>query len=520
MARPRFSPLAVAALACAACVGAAAGGEAPHWGCVDVHNQCQEWSFKGECERNPGYMRDSCGYSCGFCRRAATVAVAVDESGGSSAVEGASDALSGVFEDAAGQWKGVVRNPIAAMRATDQGGVEVVIQHEYPEIGAVDVLWESDGRTRDRTGGTFLLRLEPRSARAVSTFEGHVFRLTPAGDASQTWTSFMVMPNRPTFSLDANSVSRYASTEDCADTHPSCEGRAARGECTNAPGWMVMKCSRSCESCHLRDPAIRCPRSRLNVRQVPGLEAGGVEDLFSNLRARWPQFNVTIHSRPGGGAEGEDVADGPWVATFDDFVSEAEGEQILGTVATQFSRSTDQGATDKYGEQQKVVSTSRTSENAWCTGACESHPATRAVMERIQDVTGVPIENYESFQVLRYTHGQQYRAHHDMSGGDNQLPCGPRIYTFFLYLSDVEEGGETEFPVVKKPSGETVKVKPKRGSALLWPSVTNDDPTRQDPRTRHAALPVVKGVKFAANAWIHMFDYAEPNIWGCTGSFD
>ena len=40
------------------------------------------------------------------------------------------------------------------------------------------------------------------------------------------------------------------------------------------------------------------------------------------------------------------------------------------------------------------------------------------------------------------------------------------------------------------------------------------------PKTRHAALPVVEGTKFAANAWIHMFDYNEPNIWGCTGAFD
>ena len=50
-------------------------------------------------------------------------------------------------------------------------------------------------------------------------------------------------------------------------------------------------------------------------------------------------------------------------------------------------------------------------------------------------------------------------------------------------------------------------------------SVLDSDPTKQDPRTHHQALPVVTGVKFAANAWIHLYDYKMPNLWGCTGAF-
>ena len=36
-----------------------------------------------------------------------------------------------------------------------------------------------------------------------------------------------------------------------------------------------------------------------------------------------------------------------------------------------------------------------------------------------------------------------------------QALCGPRVYTFFLYLSDVEEGGGTRFPHIKGDDGET-----------------------------------------------------------------
>lgn len=28
------------------------------------------------------------------------------------------------------------------------------------------------------------------------------------------------------------------------------------------------------------------------------------------------------------------------------------------------------------------------------------------------------------------------------------------------------------------------------------------------------------GRKYAANSWIHLFDYMRPNLWGCTGVFD
>ncbi|RYH18250.1 2OG-Fe(II) oxygenase [archaeon] len=95
-----------------------------------------------------------------------------------------------------------------------------------------------------------------------------------------------------------------------------------------------------------------------------------------------------------------------------------------------------------------------------------------------------------------------------------RLACGPRILTFFLYLSDVEEGGETSFPNLN------IKVKPARGKAILWPSVTNTNLLVQDSRTNHAALPVVKGVKYAANSWIHLYDFQQSNLWGCTGAFD
>lgn len=66
--------------------------------------------------------------------------------------------------------------------------------------------------------------------------------------------------------------------------------------------------------------------------------------------------------------------------------------------------------------------------------------------------------------------------------------------TVFLYLNTVEEGGGTEFP------DYDITVQPKRGRALIWPSVKDEAPDEDDPRTMHQALPVIKGVKYGANA--------------------
>ena len=76
-------------------------------------------------------------------------------------------------------------------------------------------------------------------------------------------------------------------------------------------------------------------------------------------------------------------------------------------------------------------------------------------------------------------------------------------------MNDVEEGGETRFDDLD------LKVAPKLGRALLWPSVRNENPLAFEPKTHHEALPVIRGVKYGANAWLHLRDVAGPTEYGC-----
>jgi len=300
--------------------------------------------------------------------------------------------------------------------------------------------------------------------------------------------------------------------KECIDRYEKeCPLFASKGDCTNFPGWMTVYCPKSCNNCHLRDPKVRCSHEALNTTTNPAFQYGELTNMFNGLTSRFREkYNVQIHLKD------------PFIATFDNFINDQEIEALINSIR-KWERSTDQGQMNEYGEQGRLLSTGRTSSNGWCDFDCDKNPLVQGVYQRIEDITLVPKTNYESFQVLKYEKGQQYNVHHDMSEEDNKLICGPRILTFFIYLSDVEEGGETEFPSLN------IKIKPKKGKALLWPSVldnellvTNDGILhyQQDGRTIHAARPVIKGVKYAANAWIHSHDYMIANRWGCTGTFD
>ena len=58
----------------------------------------------------------------------------------------------------------------------------------------------------------------------------------------------------------------------------------------------------------------------------------------------------------------------------------------------------------------------------------------------------MPVSHQEDIQVLRYTKGQKYGAHYDSAYDSQQTGPHKRVATFLMYLSDVDEGGETAFP--------------------------------------------------------------------------
>lgn len=129
------------------------------------------------------------------------------------------------------------------------------------------------------------------------------------------------------------------------------------------------------------------------------------------------------------------------------------------------------------------------------------------------------VENGEGLQVLHYEVGQKYEPHHDYFSDDyNVKRGGNRIATVLMYLSDVEEGGETVFPAAKgnvsdvpwwnelsQCGKEGLSVLPKKRDALLFWSARPD--ATLDPSSLHGGCPVIKGNKWSSTKWFHFNEY-------------
>jgi len=203
----------------------------------------------------------------------------------------------------------------------------------------------------------------------------------------------------------------------------------------------------------------------------------------------------------------------PPIYLFPNFLSDDECELLVGHARDQgLERSTTTGKMGKDGRFHRPTHESRTSNNAWCFGKCFSDTEVHKIENKIAHVVSRPRRNMEHFQLLHYEVGQEYQVHHDFIYDQSQLkPQGARQFTFFLYLNDVLEGGETHFPKLD------LKVKPQKGAALLWPNVQYSRNDRSNDLTQHAALPVLEGHKFAANKWVHEGDFLQMWEKGASG---
>jgi hypothetical protein len=135
----------------------------------------------------------------------------------------------------------------------------------------------------------------------------------------------------------------------------------------------------------------------------------------------------------------------PRILIVDDFLSSDETDHMVKVQGRRFG-STAVVTTDGGAE---VLPNTVTSKIGYYP---EGDQIVKRVNKRISDLSFIPIPWGEPLHAIHYDPGQYFRGHLDVHAAPGR-PTSSRVATCFIYMSDVESGGETYFPMAKKADG-------------------------------------------------------------------
>lgn len=176
----------------------------------------------------------------------------------------------------------------------------------------------------------------------------------------------------------------------------------------------------------------------------------------------------------------------PKMSVIPNFLSEAECDYLISLVEGNWfpslvgQQSNKDPATGEIGNSKSKTRTSWSSMLRYSQSAIVDRIEHRAAL-----VAGLPVENLERLNMVRYSPGEHFGEHHDGKF---------RERTVFMYLNDVPGGGgETFFRHLG------FRFIPRRGAAVVWSNAAPDG--TEDSRMVHQGLPPKSVVKFGVNCF-------------------
>ena len=353
------------AVSCGICEAEPASGANDDPTCIDGHENCGFWAGAGECQANPNYMKQVCRKSCKSCSGSGNAAAAA--------------------------------SVISTARQTTTTATAQV------------------GTTAEQQKTTLFGTLQTiKGARSDEVVQ-------------RVKESIAYMESDSVLELEESLRSK------CQNRNELCAFWAVIGECEKNAAYMKTNCAPSCMTCHLIDMTLRCPKlgtdveaalypGDLNkmfdriVRRAPGNRTStdlSEEERATLLASETPLYTVQVHSQPDLEmtqiSAALDKSTPPWVITLDNFLTPEECDAMIQLgYQYEYQVSKDVGGQKFDGSHEGVLSERRTSENAWCSrfAGCRNETIPTRIHQRMADVLGVPPENSEDMQVLKYEVGQ------------------------------------------------------------------------------------------------------------------
>jgi prolyl 4-hydroxylase len=167
---------------------------------------------------------------------------------------------------------------------------------------------------------------------------------------------------------------------------------------------MKLQCAPACFTCEQLAFETRCPMPE-KLENV--WSSGDLNKMFERIATDayyQEKYYVQVLLRP------NNETDAPWVVMIDNFLTDEECDTLIRLGGEQgYLQSKDVGGKNFDGTYEAKQSSGRTSTNAWCLDKCYEHPMTKAVLAKIENLTGIPDANAEYLQLLKYEESQFYR---------------------------------------------------------------------------------------------------------------
>jgi prolyl 4-hydroxylase len=202
----------------------------------------------------------------------------------------------------------------------------------------------------------------------------------------------------------------------------------------------------------------------------------------------------------------------PYLWELPGVLTPAECEVLIEAARDRLSPSTVVQDSERRGEEAEGRAEGRTSSTVSFDAHQAPTPEAGAVFAYLRrvvsDLTRLPEDHQEVIQITHYAAGQKFDAHRDdFAAGSEYLRFeaergGQRVFSFMIYLNDVEEGGETEFPALG------LACPAQQGKGIFWANVAEDG--RPFPSSLHASRPVVRGEKWVLVCWIREAPFGRP----------
>lgn len=126
----------------------------------------------------------------------------------------------------------------------------------------------------------------------------------------------------------------------------------------------------------------------------------------------------------------------------------------------------------------------------------------KSIENKVASNLNIDLNQIEPLQIVKYEKGQEYKYHYDYFGNETDQKQNQRVYTFLVYLNDLEEvdGGSTHFPKYK------IRTYPYKGRAVGWNNLDSDG--KENSLTLHAGEPILTDkVKYVLTIWTRKSSY-------------